>query len=136
MPKEPKMLPADWLQYVADAERALKKPPNPPKRLQPKVTRHMSPRQRTALSQTKNPVRAIYQQESQYNVTPLLPDGAKTTKEVGPGDVNNSATNWRTGNMTVEPSINGNKVKPRHSHGSKGRKPSSDLDALLKEYGV
>ena len=137
MPEKP--LPADWLEYIAGQERAIGRAPVPTKRRQPKVTRHMSRNQRIASSQTRNPIRAIYKAESNYNQTPTLPDGAKTTKEVGPGDVNNPATNWRTGNMTVEPSINGNKVKPGHRHGgggkSKGTLPG-ELDDLLKEYGI
>jgi len=136
MTEKPKrgVLPADWLEYMAAAERQIKQPPVPPKRRQPKVTRHMSRRQRIALSQSINSVKATYQPESKYNQTPTLPDGAETTREVGPGDVNNSATNWRTGNMTVEASINGNKVKPRHNHGGGGKK-SENLEQLLKEFG-
>jgi hypothetical protein len=107
------MLPADWLEYVRDAERNIKRPPNPPKRLQPKVTRHQSSRMRIVSGQQIDPIKAAYQPENQFNRTPLAPSDFVGTREVGPGDVNNSNTNWRTGNMTVEASINGNKQKPR-----------------------
>jgi hypothetical protein len=137
MMPEKKPLPADWLEYIANQERAIGRAPVPTKRTQPKVTRHMSRNQRTALSQTRNPVRAIYQPESQYNQTPTLPDGAETTHEVGPGDVHNSATQWRTGNMTIEPSINGKKVEHRpHRTGQTSTGATGDLDELLKEYGI
>jgi len=133
-----KILPADWLQFIADAERDIKRPPAPPKRRQPKVTRHKSREQRIAESQTKNTVRAVYNPESMYNQTPTRPETFVGTKEVGPGDRNNSATNWRTGNMTIEPSINGNKTtkRPRNPIGQTRSGSTGNLDELLKEYGL
>jgi hypothetical protein len=130
------MMPDDWREYIAAAERDIKKAPVPTKRHQPKVKRMTSSRMRIAESQTSNPVKAIFNGESKWNATPTMPEDWEGTKEVGPGDINNAATQWRTGNMTVEPSINGNKVQPRgHSHGAK-KGTSENLDELLKEYDV
>jgi hypothetical protein len=113
------MLPEEWEQHLIDTGNSLRRPANPIKRHQPKVTRHSSRRMRQVSGQQIDPVKAIFQPENQFNRTPLLEDGTETTREVGPGDVNNSNVTWRTGNMTVEPSINGNKVKPK-APGAKG----------------
>src|SRR5579863_7767279 len=96
------MLPADWLEYVAQAEKDIKKPSDPPKRRQPKITRMASRRQRIANSQTPNIIRAMYVPESKWAVTPLADEKFVGTREVGPDDVHNSATSWRTGKATGE----------------------------------
>ena len=128
------MMPKDWLEYMRDAERNIKKVPDPLRAHRPKITRMQSSRMRTVSGQSNNPIKSIFTPESKWNATPTMPEEWVGTKEVGPGDVNNSATQWRTGNMTTEPSINGNKTdyRPRsHSHG-----PEKGLDELMKEYGV
>lgn len=126
------MLPADWAEYVAQAEREIKKSPNPPKRRQPRVTRHKSRRQRIAESQTKNPVRAAYTTESKYNVTPTMPEKWRGTNS--PGET--MAAAYRSGKATIEPPVGYSKVTPRKGHGRRGPKTTSaDLDALTKEYG-
>jgi hypothetical protein len=133
------MLPADWLEYVRDAERNIKRPPNPPKRHQPKVTRHQSSRMRIVEGQQKDPIKAIFTPENQFNRTPLAPTDFVGTREVGPGDVNNAATQWRTGNMTVEPSVNGNKqAKRKNAPASRASKQGvrTDITALAAKFIV
>jgi hypothetical protein len=127
------MLPADWLQFVQQTSRELGKSPVPTKRHQPKVTRHMSRRQRIAESQTKNPIRAMYTTESKYNATPTKPEEWRGTRSPGRDDANA----YRAGKATVQPPVGYNKVEPR-SHGGarRGRPVTTDLDQLLKEYGV
>ena len=128
------MLPKDWLEYVAAAERDIKKPSDPPKRRQPKIKRMTSRRQRTAESQTANTVRAVYQPESKWNATPTQPEDWKGTHEVGPGDVHNPNSSWRTGKATVEPiSPSYSKVQPR-TH-STGPKQQVNIDKLMEEFG-
>jgi hypothetical protein len=137
------MLDGEKLEWFVQASKELKKPSSPPKRLQPKVTRMQSSRMRTVSSQQSNPVKAIFQPESQFNQTPIANDDFVGTKEVGPGDVNNSATNWRTGNMTVEPSINGNKTNKtpapkgtyvKRAGASWGNKSKTDYTALAAKF--
>jgi hypothetical protein len=125
-----KMNEADFLEFVAEADRAIRKPTDPPKRRQPKIIRHSSRRQRTASSQTPNLTRAMYVPESAWNQTPLADEDFVGTREVGPGDVNNSETNWRTGKATGEAATGYNHVAPR------GRKAAGQksLDELMKEY--
>jgi len=131
------MLPADWLAYIAEAERTIQRPPAPPKRRQPKVTRHQSPRMRQIQGQTINPIKAIYGEENERNQTPTMPETWRGTKEVGPGDVHNSEVSWRTGNQTIEGRVTGAKRTPqqrRNGTGSKTKK--ADLSDLMKEYGL
>lgn len=77
------MLPADWLEYIAKAEReAGKRPENVPAR--PRTTKRMvSRRQRIAESQTNNTIKAMYQDESQWNTTPIRSDQDGLTLNVG-----------------------------------------------------
>lgn len=85
------MLDKSWLEYIAECERQIKQTPTPTRRRQPKVTRHMSGRQRAALSQTKNPVRAAY-----------VEDTVKTpTKPVEWKGIRPNLTNWSTGKSTT-----------------------------------
>jgi hypothetical protein len=77
------MLPASWEEYVAKAQRELKKAPDPIRRHQPRVTRMQSARMRRVSSQTGNSVRASYVPESVYNATPTKPEEWKGTRNVG-----------------------------------------------------
>jgi hypothetical protein len=128
------MLPADWEEYLASAERDIKKPPNPPRRYQPKVTRHMSRNQRIASGQSSNPIQAIYVPESKWSATPTHPEDWKGTKEVGPGDVNNRT--YRAGKATTERQVGYSRTTVRHGHSGRGRPPSKNIDELLKEFDV
>lgn len=58
-----------------------------------------SPRQRRALSQTKDPVRAAYGSEGKTNATPVRADLTGLTREVGPNDKHNDKDH-RTGKDT------------------------------------
>jgi hypothetical protein len=75
----------------------------------------------------------MYEPESKWNMTPTQPENWEGTKEVGPGDVHNPNSSWRTGNKTIEPAgPSYNKVAPTtHQHG-----PKQNLDDLLKEFGA
>jgi len=94
------MLQADFEAWIAEMEREVKRPPAPPKRRQPRVKRFVSPRQRRALSQTPNPVRAAYVVESYSSLTPLAPSDFVGTKEVGPNDRYNRQSDYRAGKAT------------------------------------
>jgi hypothetical protein len=120
----------EYLEFVAEADRDIRRPSDPPKRRQPKIIRHSSRRQRTADSQTPNLTRAMYVPESAWNQTPLADDDFVGTREVGPGDVNNSATTWRTGKATGESPTGYAKTAKR------GRKPAGEksFEELLAEY--
>jgi hypothetical protein len=61
------MLPPDWLEYVASLERDIaSRPEHSPKKPQG-VKKMVSPRQRAALSSTRNQIKAIYQPINGYN---------------------------------------------------------------------
>lgn len=85
-------LPATWLEYVQDQSRRIKQPPNPTKRHQPKIKRMVSPRQRAALSQSRNFVRAAYNED--FMPTPTKPESWKGERP--------NLTDWSTGKATVE----------------------------------
>lgn len=129
------MIPADWLEYIAKAEKELKRPPNPPKRRQPKVTRHQSREARIVSGQTKNPIRAIYQPESQYSQTPTInPDEHTLTREVGPADRYNPTGRYRGGKATIEP-VESNKTRNRGRRANGGgTNKSASADEWLKQY--
>jgi hypothetical protein len=77
------MLPADWEEYVAGLEREIaSRPSTAPKRTRT-TGRVVSRRQRIALSQTNNTIKASYSIESVYNRTPLADDKAEFTTELG-----------------------------------------------------
>jgi hypothetical protein len=77
----------------------------------------------------------MYEPESKWNRTPTQPENWKGTKEVGPGDVHNPNSSWRTGKSTVETvSPSYNKAEPR-MHVHKSGTPT-DLADLMKEFGV
>ena len=84
-------MPADWLEYVARLERDIKKTPSPRRRLQPKVTRHQSGRQRAAFSQTRSYVRASYNEDG--TPTPVRKDEEGLTRNL-------LLPNWSTGKAT------------------------------------
>lgn len=130
-PNRPRMLQFDFEEFLADKERQIKKPPVPPKRRQPKITRHMSPQQRIALQQTPNPIRAIYTPEHERNQTPTN-DDLVGTNEVGPGDVHNNV--YRAGKATIEsPTGYVKRRYPTRRTGQRGR-PAQDMSELMSEY--
>lgn len=84
-------MPADWLEYVAKLERDIKKTPTPRRRLQPKVTRHQSGRQRAAFSQTRSFTRASYNLDATPTPIRANEDGLTRNLEL---------PNWSTGKAT------------------------------------
>jgi hypothetical protein len=130
------MLPNEWLEYIAQAQKELKRPPAPPKRRQPKITRHTSARMRIVGGQTSNPIRAMYQPENEYNATPLLPEKAETTREVGPNDRYNPTEGYRGGKATVEPTQSNKRHAPgrRAYGGGTNKAPSADAAAWLEAF--
>jgi hypothetical protein len=84
----PKMTSGEVEKFIAMKARELSRPTHRPKRRQPKHKGGLvSTRQRIALSQESNPVKAIY--EMDRNPTPLGADNGYYTREVGPGNVHN-----------------------------------------------
>jgi|tagenome__1003787_1003787.scaffolds.fasta_scaffold20587257_2 hypothetical protein len=77
------MLPAEWSEYVAKAEREISsRPSDAPKK--PRALKKMvSPRQRKALSQQANTIKAMYGQESAWNATPVRDNTKGLTLNVG-----------------------------------------------------
>jgi hypothetical protein len=103
MPK--KELPSDWLVYIAEKEREIKRAPNPLKSHSPRIQRHESRRQRTAGSQTNNFVHAVYQDDSQK--TPIRKNNEGLTRNVGGNaEDRNSPTGQNTSYRKVEESDN------------------------------
>jgi hypothetical protein len=130
------MIPEDWLEYVVQKEKELKRPPNPTKRHQPKVTRHQSRRMRTIAGQTPNPIRAMYTTENEYNATPLAPEkptwAGDSGREVGPKDQYNPTEGYRGGKATVEPTKSNKTSHPgRRAYGGGTNK---SIDALTEEF--
>lgn len=130
-PERPKMLQADFEEFLADKERDIKRPPAPPKRRQPKIIRNMSQNQRIALSQTPNLTRAMYVPESDWNQTPVN-DDLVGTHEVGPGDVHNNT--YRAGKATIEAPTGYSKSKKRPRRTGQRGRPPKDMTDLLAEY--
>lgn len=77
------MLPKSWEEYLAKAERDIKKTDSPTRRRQPRVTRMSSKRMLRVSTQTSNFVRAAYSPESVYNSTPTKPETWKGTLNLG-----------------------------------------------------
>jgi hypothetical protein len=77
------MLPAQWSEYIARQERAISaRPSDAPSK--PRAAKKMvSPRQRRALSQQANTIKAMYSEESAWNATPVRPDTKGLTLNVG-----------------------------------------------------
>ena|SRR6516164_4019469 len=84
------ILPADWQEFLAKQEKAIKQAPNPTRRHQPRITRHMSARMRRVGTQTRNRVRAIYNPESDHNTTPTKPETWRGTRSPGISDPYNA----------------------------------------------
>lgn len=100
------MLPNAWLEYIANAEREGAKTNSPIKRHQPKVTRNMSPRQRKAMGQTSNTIRAIYTTDS--SVTPIASPNSVWTRNLGgscedPNESRAKATKSQNGDKGYQP---------------------------------
>jgi hypothetical protein len=74
------MLPADWLEYIAQAERESGRRPDTAPRKPQGVGRDkqgrglMSPRQRQAFRQTANPFRAAYEEVDERKFTATTPE--------------------------------------------------------------
>jgi hypothetical protein len=77
------MLPKSWEEYLATAEREIKRTPPEAPRAPGRIQRHMSSRMRTALRQTPNRIRAIYTEEAEPNRTPTKPLEWRGTRNVG-----------------------------------------------------
>jgi hypothetical protein len=72
------MIPADWLQYMAEAEREIaQRPQESPKSARP-IKRMVSARQRRAESGKNNAVKAIYEVPNHWNQAQTI-DPNKTT---------------------------------------------------------
>jgi hypothetical protein len=127
------MIPEDWLEYMAQAEKQIKKTPDPLKKHKPKVTRHMSRRMRTVSGQTPNPIRAMYVPENEYNRTPTIePEKHTLTREVGPHDQYNPDEAYRGGKATVEPTKSNKRAYPgRRTNGGGDNK---SIEALTEEF--
>jgi len=77
------VIPADWLEYMAKAEKEIsQRPPDAPGRPRA-IKKQTSNRQRIALSQTRNTIKAMFQSESQWNQTPIRSDTKGLTLNVG-----------------------------------------------------
>lgn len=72
------MLPSDWIAYLAEAEAEIKRRPETAPKKARATGRLLSTRQRRAETGTRNSVKAIYQETSQFNVAQVV-DPAKTT---------------------------------------------------------
>lgn len=90
---------------------------------------------RRAESQSRNPIKSIYTPESKWNETPTRPEEWRGTHEVGPNDVHNPNSTWRTGKPTIETiSPSYSKVTPRaHGGGRKSVQTKTDTE-LIAEY--
>jgi hypothetical protein len=79
---------ASILTRMVAADREIRKSANTPKRRMPKVTRYESPRMRTIMQQTKNPVRATFQTAEQAlrGHEADKTDEKSHTRDVGPMD--------------------------------------------------
>jgi|ERR1700746_131819 len=77
------MLPKSWEEYLARAEQDIKRTPPEAPRAPARIQRHMSARMRTALRQTPNRVRAMYEPEAEANQTPTKPLEWRGTRNVG-----------------------------------------------------
>ena len=77
------MIPADWLDYMAQAEREQsQRPENAPAKPRP-AKRLVSRRQRIVESQTNNTIKAMYKDESDWNATPIRSDTKGLTLNIG-----------------------------------------------------
>ncbi len=130
---------ADALLHLQSATRDQKRlPPEAPRR-GPKVGRMQSGRMRTATSQTINEARAIYTPESQWNQTPLAPEGFVGTRNVGPSDMNRNGYNPAKATNSTEgggyPRRGRRAGTPTRTPGQ-GRKTAADWSALADQYDI
>jgi hypothetical protein len=78
------------LERMVALDREIRKPANPIRRRQPKVTRMQSKRMQEIQQQTNNPIRAIFQTPEQAERGTITGEPDVTTREVGPGDLYNN----------------------------------------------
>jgi hypothetical protein len=82
------------LQEMLALDKAIRKPPVPPSRRQPKVTRMVSRRQTIVSQGTRNFTKAVYQTPEQAGSNTITYDNpsypSNATREVGPGDKHNN----------------------------------------------
>jgi hypothetical protein len=121
------------LEEFARRERDIKRVDFPLKAHRPKIIRNQSREQRVAEHQSPNSVHAVYVPESRWNVTPILEEGAFTTREVGPNDrysdrrsIPAKSTNTANGD--------GNKTRNSRRRYAGGGSNRKSLAELLKEY--
>jgi hypothetical protein len=119
------------------------KPPVPPKRQQPKITRHQSSRQRQVeRTQTNNPIKAMFGY-SDVILAEVVgeaiiggPSETEGTREVGPGDKYNQDNDYRLGAPT-ESFVRNRTAAPRRNYKKRGRPSNSSINsdaaALLKK---
>jgi hypothetical protein len=130
---------ADALLRLRQWQREQQRAPQPLRRRQPKVTRHQSGRMRIASSQTVNTVKAIYAPESQWNTTPLAPEDAKLTRNVGPSDMNPNGFYPAKATASTE---GGGYPRNRRQQGRKTgtsgnkKRTQADWDALADQYDI
>jgi hypothetical protein len=100
------MLPREWEEWLAQKEKEIKQAPNPPKRRQPKIMRHQSPRQRGVGQQSNNVVHSVYKEDG--NKTPLAPRGFVGTRDLGGNaeERNGAPTGTRTSYRSLDESDN------------------------------
>lgn len=82
MPPPRKKLEADILEEWIAKQRFQREAPRPLKGRMPKVTPMQSSRQRRALRQTADPVRASYNSEHPMNATPVRPNEEGLTRNL------------------------------------------------------
>lgn len=82
------------LQRMLALDKAIRKPPVPPSRRQPKITRMQSGRQTKVSQGTRNFTKAVYQTPEQAAASTISTYDtsypSNSTREVGPGDVYNN----------------------------------------------
>jgi hypothetical protein len=124
---------------IDDVVSKTNKPPVPPKRHQPKITRHQSSRQRQVeRTQTNNPVKAMFGYSDIFLAEVVGeaivggPSETEGTREVGPTD---NGTNYVHGANTNSVTY-ARTVAPGRSYKKRGRTSSNvanDAAALLRK---
>lgn len=128
---------------IDDVVSKTNKPPVPPKRRQPKITRHQSSRQRQVeRTQTNNPIKAMFGY-SDVILAEVVgeaiiggPSETEGTREVGPGDIYNQTNDYRLGSPT-ESFVRNRTVAQKRTYKKRGRPSNSsvnsDAAALLRK---
>lgn len=125
------------LLWFAEAARSQKELPDPVRRRQPRIARLMSRRQRVALAQTRNPIRAIYGTESRWNVTPEAPEKTEFTRNVGPNDFGQySAAGSKATNSVTGAYRHDRSQQRRNSTGGSKHRTAADWSALADQYEI